>query len=50
VESKYGMNNAIYITSIEYSFSGAFKGVYEGRITAFESEKWYAGELISGEV
>lgn len=50
VESKYGANNAIYITEVEYSFSGAFKGRYAGRITDFESEKWYSGELISGEV
>lgn len=50
VESKYGANNAIYITEIEYTYTGAFKGRYVGRITDFESEAWYSGELISGEV
>lgn len=50
VESKYGVNNAVYITNIDYTYSGAFKGVYTGRITDFESEKWYSGELIAGEV
>lgn len=49
VESKYGMNNAIYVTSIEYSYTGAFRGKYEGRITAFVPEKWYSGELKAGD-
>lgn len=49
-ESKYGFNNALYITNIKYSYNGAFKGVYEGRITDFDKEVWYSGELISGEV
>lgn len=50
VESKYGMNNAIYVTSIEYSYAGAFRGRYEGRITEFIPEKWYSGELKAGEL
>lgn len=50
VESKYGMNNAIYVTNVEYTYTGAFKGVYTGLITDFESPKWYSGELIAGEV
>lgn len=49
VESKYGMNNAIYVTSIEYTYSGAFRGKYEGRITEFKPEYWYAGELKAGD-
>lgn len=49
VESKYGMNNAIYVTSIEYTYTGAFKGKYEGRITEFKPEYWYAGELRAGD-
>ena len=49
VESKYGMNNAIFVTSIEYTYSGAFKGRYEGRITQFNPDYWYAGELKAGD-
>lgn len=49
VESKYGMNNAIYVTSIEYTYNGAFKGKYEGRVTEFKPEYWYAGELRAGD-
>lgn len=49
VESKYGMNNAIYVTNVEYTYSGAFKGKYEGRITEFKPEYWYAGELRAGD-
>lgn len=49
VESKYGMNNAIYVTSIEYTYSGAFKGKYEGRITQFKPDFWFAGELRAGD-
>ncbi len=49
VESKYGMNNAIYVTSIEYTYTGAFKGKYVGRITQFKPEYWYAGELRAGD-
>lgn len=50
VESKYGANNAIYVTDIEYTYNGAFKGKYVGRITDFDTEVWYSGELYSGEV
>ncbi len=50
VESKYGANNAIYVTEVEYSYNGAFRGKYVGRITDFDSEVWYSGELYSGEV
>lgn len=49
-ESKYGSNNALYITDIKYTYNGAFKGVYTGRITDFDKEVWYSGELVSGEV
>lgn len=49
-ESKYGSNNALYITDIKYTYNGAFRGVYTGRITEFDKEVWYSGELISGEV
>lgn len=50
VESKYGINNAIYVTEIEYIYTGAFKGKYTGRSTEFDAETWYSGELVSGEV
>lgn len=50
VESKYGVNNAIYITEIVYTYNGAFKGKYTGRATVFDAEEWYSGELFSGEV
>lgn len=49
-ESKYGTNNALYITDIKYTYNGAFRGVYTGRITEFDKEVWYSGELVSGEV
>jgi len=49
-ESKYGSQNALYITDIKYSYNGAFRGVYTGRITEFDKEVWYSGELVSGEV
>lgn len=50
VESKYGTNNAIYVTEVEYSYTGAFRGKYTGRSTEFDIEVWHSGELISGEV
>lgn len=50
VESKYGVNNAVYVTEIEYTYNGSFKGKYVGRVTGFDTEKWYSGELFSGEV
>ena len=50
VESKYGANNAIVVTSIDYSYSGAFRGSYTGRSVPFTPETWYSGELISGEI
>lgn len=50
VESKYGANNAIVVTSIDYSYSGAFKGAFTGRIVPFKPEVWHSGELISGEI
>lgn len=50
VESKYGINNAIYVTEVEYTYSGSFRGRYTGRATDFPAEVWYSGELIGGEV
>lgn len=50
VESKYSTNNAIYVTEIEYTYTGAFRGKYTGRSTEFDTEVWHSGELISGEV
>lgn len=50
VESKYGINNAIYVTDVEYTYTGAFRGKYTGRATEFDVETWHSGELISGEV
>lgn len=32
VESKYGEQNEVYITNIRLSYSGAFRGTYEGRV------------------
>ena len=50
VENKYGVNNALIITSIDYSYAGAFRGSYTGRIVPFDPETWFSGELISGEI
>lgn len=50
VESKYGINNAIYVTEVEFSYSGSFRGRYTGRATDFPAEIWHSGELVSGEV
>lgn len=50
IESSYGLNNAVYITEVEYTFSGSFHGKMTGRITDFETEEWFLGELRSGEV
>lgn len=50
VESKYGLNSAVYITEIDYTYSGAFRGKLTGLITEFEAETGYLGELRSGEV
>lgn len=50
VESKYGVNNAVYVTELEYTYNGAFKGRYVGHVTKFDAAEWYSGELFSGEV
>lgn len=51
VESKYGTNNAVLITDIKYSFSGAFRGTYSGIATEFTPvPAAYCGEIFAGEV
>lgn len=51
VESKYGVNNAVVITNIAYSFTGAFRGTYSGIVTEFDPViAGYSGELYVGEV
>lgn len=51
VESKFGVNNAVSITNITYTFAGAFKGSYSGIITEFTPvPAAYCGEIYFGEV
>ena len=51
VESKYGVSNAVFVTSIKYEFTGAFKGSYTGRQTIFEPViAGYCGEFYAGDV
>lgn len=50
IESKYGLNSAVYVTEVEYTYNGTFHGKVTGRIADFDAEKWYSGELKSGEV
>lgn len=50
VESKYGTNSALVLSEIKYTFSGAFKGSYKGRVTDFTPEKLYSGEIKAGEL
>lgn len=51
VESKYGINNAVLLTDIVYTFTGAFKGSYTGVVTEFSAvAAAYSGEIYAGEV
>ena len=51
VEGKYGTNNAVVITNVSYTFTGAFRGTYEGVITEFTPvNAAYCGEIYVGEV
>lgn len=50
VESKYGMNSALVLSEIKYTFTGSFKGSYKGRVTDFTPEKLYSGEIKAGEL
>lgn len=50
VESKYGTNRALVLSEIKYTFGGAFKGSYKGRVTDFTPEKLYSGEIKAGEM
>ena len=51
VESKYGVNNAVLITNIAYTYTGAFKGSYSGLISELAPiAAGYCGELYVGEV
>lgn len=52
VESKYGVNEAVVITSIKYSFTGSFRGAYEGRVGSFDAitNAYYSSDLYCGEV
>ena len=49
VESKYGLNNAVILTDLTYTFSGAFHGKYIGRVVEFPPDYPFAGELHAGE-
>jgi len=50
VESKYGVNDAVFLTEIVYNFTGVFKGQYAGRIVPFNMvDAAYCGELYAGE-
>lgn len=50
VESKYGVNDAVFLTEIVYHFTGVFKGQYAGRIVPFNAvDMAYCGELYAGE-
>ena len=50
VESKYGVNDAVFLTEIVYHFTGVFKGQYAGRIVPFNTvDAAYCGELYAGE-
>ena len=51
VESKYGVNNAVLLTNIAYTFTGVFKGSYTGVVTEFSAvAAAYSGEIYAGEV
>lgn len=52
IESKYGVNEAVLITQIKYSYTGSFKASYAGRIVSFDPETraYFSGELYCGEV
>ena len=51
VESKYGVNDAVILTNVTYTFTGAFKGSYEGVVTEFTPvSAGYSGEYRAGEV
>lgn len=51
IESKYGTNEAVIITTIKYNYTGSFKGSYTGRVVAFDPiPAAYCGEVYCGEV
>lgn len=51
VDSKYGVSNAVVITSIKYDFTGAFRGTYTGRVSKFDPvPAAYCGEIFAGEL
>ena len=51
VESKYAVNNAVLITNLVYTYSGVFKGSFEGLISEFAPVMAaYCGEIYVGEV
>lgn len=51
VEGKYGVNSAVVITNVTYSFTGAFKGSFEGVVTEFNPvNAAFCGEIYVGEV
>ena len=49
VESKYGTNQAVVVTDLIYTFSGAFHGKFTGRVVEFEPDFAYSGELFTNE-
>ena len=52
IESKYGVNEAVLITNIKYSYTGSFKASYAGRVVTFDplTRAYFCGDLYSGEV
>lgn len=48
VESKYGAITPVAITSIKYTFNGAFRGSYEGRVLE-STQSSLLGDFILGE-
>lgn len=52
IESKYGVNEAVLITNIKYSYTGSFKASYSGRVVSFDpaTRAYFCGDLYCGEV
>lgn len=51
IESKYGTREAVAITELVYSFTGAFRGSYMGRVVGFKNETGlFCGDVYAGEV
>lgn len=52
IESKYGVNEAVLITNIKYSYTGSFRASYSGRVVTFDpaTRAYFCGDLYCGEV